>query len=92
MLAHVALHFRNEETVLAQHRYARFAEHQRAHAALLNRADELKVAVEVGDATLGDLVNFLVNDVIVFHLLKIDTDFYPLLRRENGGSADSARS
>ena len=92
MLAHLALHFGDEEAVLDQHGYARFAEHQRAHTALLGRADELKVAVEGGDATLGDLVNFLVNDVIVLHLLKIDTGFYPLLRRENGGSADSARS
>jgi diguanylate cyclase (GGDEF)-like protein/hemerythrin-like metal-binding protein len=86
MLAHLVEHFQAEEALLTRHDYRRLAEHQCAHAGLLSRADELKAAVERGEATLGHLVNFLVNDVIALHLLKIDRDFYQLLRSENGGT------
>jgi hemerythrin-like metal-binding protein len=78
-------HFQDEEALLTQHGYRRLAEHKCAHADLLSRADELKAAVEGGEATLGHLVNFLVNDVVALHLLKIDRDFYRLIRSENGG-------
>jgi len=92
MLARLGQHFQAEEALLARHGYGRLAEHQRAHAGLLQRADELKAAVERGEATLGHLVNFLVNDVIALHLLKVDKDFRLPLQSENRGSADPARS
>jgi diguanylate cyclase (GGDEF)-like protein/hemerythrin-like metal-binding protein len=92
MLAHLAQHFGGEEVLMSRHGYARLDEHQRAHVALLSRADELKGAVERGDATLGQLVNFLVNDVIALHLFKVDTDFYALLRSDNAASAERAAS
>jgi diguanylate cyclase (GGDEF)-like protein/hemerythrin-like metal-binding protein len=91
-LAHLGQHFHNEEALLRQHGYGRLAEHQRAHAGLLRQANELKAAVERGEATLGHLVDFLVNEVIVLHILKIDRDFYPLFQSENGGGAEPARA
>ena len=92
MMTHLVQHFQDEEALLAQHGYARLAEHQRAHAGLLRRADELKAAVEGGEAALGHLVNFLVNDVIALHLLKVDKDLYLLLRSKDDGGADRGRS
>lgn len=92
MLVRLRQHFQAEEALLARHGYGRLAEHQRAHAGLLQRADELRAAVERGEATLGHLVNFLVNDVIALHLLKVDKDFRLPLQSENRGSADPARS
>ena len=89
MLAHLVRHFQAEEALLARHGYGRLAEHQRAHAGLLRRADELRAAVERGEATLGHLVNFLVNDVVALHLLKMDRDFDLQLASRNGGGADS---
>jgi diguanylate cyclase (GGDEF)-like protein/hemerythrin-like metal-binding protein len=86
-LAHLVRHFRDEEALLAEHGYPRVDEHRRSHAILLRRAEELKSAVAGGDATLGDLVNFLVNDVITLHLLKTDRDFFPLFQ---GEAADDA--
>jgi diguanylate cyclase (GGDEF)-like protein/hemerythrin-like metal-binding protein len=91
-LAHLGQHFENEEALLSQHGYGRLAEHQRAHADLLRQANELKTAVERGEATLGHLVNFLVNEVIALHILKIDRDFYSLFQSENGGSAEAPRA
>ena len=91
-LAHLGEHFKNEEALLGQHGYAQLAEHQRAHADLLRQADEIKVAVKDGGATLGHLVNFLVKGVIAEHILKSDRDFHPLFQSENGGGADRARA
>jgi diguanylate cyclase (GGDEF)-like protein/hemerythrin-like metal-binding protein len=91
-LVHLAEHFRNEEALLGQTGYARLAEHQSGHARLLERAGELKAAVDGGKATLGNLVTFLVRDVIAQHILKTDRDFYLQFRSENGGGADRGRS
>jgi len=90
MLVHLAQHFRNEEALMSQYGYPRLAEHQRSHAVLMRRAENLRAAVDGGGVTLGHLVNFLVNEVIVTHLLKIDKDFYPLVRSKSGGGADRA--
>jgi hemerythrin-like metal-binding protein len=92
MLAHLLRHFQAEEALLTRRGYGRIAEHQRAHAGLLQRAEELRTAVEAGNATLGQLVNFIVNDVIALHVLRSDRDFYLLLRDEDGGRVDRAGS
>jgi len=91
MLAHLARHFQSEEALMARHGYGRLAIHRRTHARLLRRADELRAAVETGDATLSHLVNFLANDVVALHLLKMDREFELQLPGRNGG-ADCARS
>jgi diguanylate cyclase (GGDEF)-like protein/hemerythrin-like metal-binding protein len=90
MLVHLTQHFRNEEDLMGQYGYPRLAEHQRSHAVLMRRAENLQAAVEGGGVTLGHLVNFVVNEVIVMHLLKVDKEFYPWVRSMNGGGADRA--
>jgi diguanylate cyclase (GGDEF)-like protein/hemerythrin-like metal-binding protein len=80
LLAHVVHHFADEEALLAQHGYERLASHKQAHARLLARAQELKASAEAGKATLGDIVNFLANDVVARHLFMADRDFYPLFK------------
>jgi hemerythrin-like metal-binding protein len=87
----LARHFQSEEALMARHGYGRLAVHRRAHAGLLRRADELRAAVERGDATLNHLVNFLANDVVALHLLKMDRDFELQLPGSNG-NADRACS
>jgi diguanylate cyclase (GGDEF)-like protein/hemerythrin-like metal-binding protein len=81
LLAHVVQHFADEEALLAQHGYANLALHKRAHAGLLARAGELKASAAAGKSTLGDIVNFLANDVIARHLFVADRDFHPLFKR-----------
>jgi hemerythrin len=87
VLAHLARHFQSEEALMARRGYRRLAVHRRAHAGLLRRADELRAAVERGDATLSHLVNFLANDVVALHLLKMDRDFDLQLSPGNGDAA-----
>jgi len=91
LLAHLARHFQSEEALMARHGYGRLAVHERAHAGLLRRADELRTAVETGEAPLSHLVNFLANDVVALHLLKMDRDFDLQLPGSNG-NADRACS
>ena len=80
LLTHVAQHFKDEEALLALHGYAALAAHQRAHAGLLRRAEELRVTVTEDDGALGALVNFLAKDVIAEHMFKVDREFYPLFQ------------
>ncbi len=87
LLASVVRHFKDEEAILARHGYARLAEHQRAHAGLLERAGELAAGVDEDEGALGPLVDFLAKDVIARHLFKVDRDFYALFRKECGSGA-----
>lgn len=80
LLTHVAQHFAHEETLLAQYGYERIASHKEAHARLLVRAGDLKASAKSGKASLGDIVNFLANEVVARHVLSADRDFYRLFK------------
>jgi diguanylate cyclase (GGDEF)-like protein/hemerythrin-like metal-binding protein len=78
VLDHVDRHFANEEAELARLGYARLDAHRRIHANLLERARELRSALDRGDANFGGVIEFLVGEVVSRHLLKADQDFFPL--------------
>ena len=78
VLAHIAMHFADEERILAEHGFADLEAHRLAHARLLARAADLRAAVIEGAATLGDLVEFLGDGVIAQHLFKADRAFFPV--------------
>jgi hemerythrin len=82
LLAHIVRHFADEEALLAQYGYEGLEPHRLAHARLLARAAELKASAVAGKATLGDLVEFLANDVVAQHLFKQDRKFFPLLKEQ----------
>ena len=92
LLMHVVRHFQDEEAVLARHGYERLVEHQRAHAALLMRANVLAAAVDDDADSLGAVVNFVAKDVIARHIFKVDRDFYPLFKPEDGGARRAVRN
>ena len=78
LLAHIAMHFEHEEKILAERGYERLETHRRAHASLIGRAMELRASVARGQASIGDLVEFLANKVVAQHLLMADADYFPL--------------
>ena len=84
LLAHIAKHFEHEEKILARQGYERLETHRRAHAALIGRALELKASVDRGQASIGDLVEFLANKVVAQHLLMADADYFPLFANPPG--------
>lgn len=78
LLAHVVEHFAEEEDILAQHHYAYLEAHARAHKTLIEQVVQLREQAGQGSVGVGDLVNFLVTDVIAQHMLKADRMFFPL--------------
>jgi hemerythrin len=80
LLTHVARHFQHEEEVLAARNYPHLTGHQRAHAALLRRAAELRATVVGDHNALGTLVNFVVRDLVSEHILKVDRLFFSLFQ------------
>lgn len=81
LLAHVSKHFADEEAILAEYHYVDLAVHAQAHKRLLERALLLRDRALSGGVTMGELVDFLADEVVVRHLLKTDHEFYPLFDR-----------
>jgi diguanylate cyclase (GGDEF)-like protein/hemerythrin-like metal-binding protein/PAS domain S-box-containing protein len=78
LLAHIVQHFTDEEEILRAHGYARLAEHAECHKQLVERALNLRRQTDESGVSIGDLVEFLVSDVVAGHMLREDWDFYGL--------------
>ena len=78
LLAHIVQHFAHEEAILAQYHYAELDEHKQAHKLLIVHALHLRDKTNAGLVTIGELVNFIADEVIAQHMLKEDRKFYPL--------------
>lgn len=83
LLTHVVKHFADEEAVLAEYHYADLAIHARAHKRLVERALQLRDATLHGGVSIGELVDFLADEVVSRHMLKMDRLFYPLFNPQN---------
>jgi diguanylate cyclase (GGDEF)-like protein/hemerythrin-like metal-binding protein len=77
LLAHIVQHFANEEMVLALHHYEDLEAHKSAHRQLIKNALQLRDMVYKGGVTTGELLIFLVDEVVSHHMLKKDREFYP---------------
>ena len=65
------------------------------HHNLMARAQVLRHKAIAGELTLGALVTFIVQDVVVKHMLTADRKYYPLLKAsrapaESSGMPDAA--
>ncbi len=87
LMAQIVQHFADEEAVLARHGYKDLETHRRAHAQLMAEAEKLKALIACGKTTLGDLVEFLADTLVVRHMLKLDRDFFPLFKKGDRGEA-----
>ncbi len=83
-LQHVQRHFADEEAILSRLNYGQLAEHQRAHEGLVRRALTMAARFESGDGSVGELVEFLAQDVVARHLIAVDRAFFPLIARARG--------
>ncbi len=88
LLAHVAQHFSNEETILAQHHYPELEMHAQSHKRLIERALQLRDAAATGGVTIGELVDFLADEVVARHMLKADREFHPLFSQTTASPTD----
>ncbi|WP_263771340.1 bacteriohemerythrin [Propionivibrio soli] len=88
LIDYTASHFANEERLLAHHHYPGLEEHALKHRALVAQALELRGLALAGELTLGGLVSFLVEDVVVKHMLTDDRQFFPLFSAGHSDEPD----
>lgn len=77
----VQKHFDFEEEVLQQIEYTEVAVHKTQHNELLTKAKMLLNRSENGYLLPIDVAHFVVDDVMIKHLLQEDTKFFDLLKR-----------
>jgi diguanylate cyclase (GGDEF)-like protein/hemerythrin-like metal-binding protein/PAS domain S-box-containing protein len=80
LLAHVEVHFADEEAALERVGWEGCAQHALLHRGLLQEAGRLKARLEAGELELPELVSFLVVRVVHDHMVRADTLFFPHLR------------
>lgn len=84
LLADVSQHFQHEEAAIHAAGYPEAEQHAAIHAGLLSQAYALCARFEQGEASIGELFQFLAHEVIARHMLREDRLFFPYL---NGSHA-----
>jgi diguanylate cyclase (GGDEF)-like protein/hemerythrin-like metal-binding protein/PAS domain S-box-containing protein len=80
LLEHIQTHFKNEEQLLRASGFPEAEVHVEIHRDLIERAGELIRQFELGQDSAGDLLGFLIHDVVVRHMLRDDRKFFPWLK------------
>lgn len=78
LLAGVVEHFKDEEAILAAAGFAGLDAHAAMHRQLVARAKELVALFNQGKLGLGELFQFLADDVVARHMLVEDRKYYAL--------------
>ena len=79
VLEHVGRHFTNEERVLAAAGYPALKRHTKLHKALAGKALKLKTAYHQGALKPAAFFSFIVDDIIMGHMLAEDVLFFPYI-------------
>ena len=83
LLAHVVKHFAHEEEILQEHAYESLREHAQIHQALVAQALKLRHPIDrESGVSVGELVDFLVTEVVARHMLNEDRKFSQLFSDE----------
>ncbi len=75
-------HFQDEESIIAAAGYPGAVAHATIHREIVNRAGALVERFRSGNADLGELFQFLAEDVVAKHMLGADCDFFPYLENQ----------
>jgi len=81
LIGHIRKHFGDEERVLAEVGFPGLDGHALLHAKLISDSLGLRARVESGASGLGALIDFLVDRVVVEHLVREDSQFFEYTRR-----------
>lgn len=76
VLNHIVDHFAAEEEIIKQAGYPNYEEHARIHKSLVKKALQLRKDYQNGKLNASSFFSFIVEDIIVGHMLKSDTDFF----------------
>ena len=80
-LAALEHHFHEEEKKLAAVAYAELEAHKAEHRRLLGQAKGVKLAMERGEVHPTAAFSFLMDDVVIGHMLKSDTKFFSCFKK-----------
>jgi diguanylate cyclase (GGDEF)-like protein/hemerythrin-like metal-binding protein len=86
-IIHLQDHFHYEEAVLAVNHYDALDDHKSEHQRLLEDARRMKDAAASAETSLADLREYLVNSVVVGHMLEHDRRFFPLFKGPEASEA-----
>lgn len=81
LLDHAAKHFAGEEMILADYQYEDLEEHAKLHKELVERAQTLHQAAIHRQMSMGELIDFIIDDLVKGHMFKKDRKFYHLFKR-----------
>ena len=88
LIAHVAQHFHDEETLLARAGYPDLVAHAKEHTRLIAKAKEVQQEMGGAQADLPALLTFLALDLVKGHLMGWDRRFFKFLGSHGTGSPD----
>ena len=89
IIQHVIKHFKEEEEILSALGYPYVKNHEQLHDELIKRAEQLEVAYIKKEVKLSAFFSFLLDEVIVGHMLDADTKFFPYIEMYNETSGYS---
>lgn len=74
-------HFANEEEILQDYAYSELEEHKQIHQALIKRAKNMMVLMHQDGIGSIDLAKYIVQEVIIGHIIKYDFKFFDLFTK-----------
>ena len=80
LIRDVVRHFKDQEAIIANTNFPEAEGHAAIHQELVSRAVELAGQFHAGTLSLGDLFQFLAQDVVAKHMLGADREFFPYLQ------------
>ncbi len=80
LIDHVAIHFEDEEKILAEASYPDVVAHIKLHKGLVQAALDLRTRVDTGTVDSGTLFDFLVDKVVIGHMINEDAKFFKYTR------------
>lgn len=91
LLTHVVQHFAHEEAILQTYAYEHLHEHAQIHQTLVAQALKLRHPANLGvGVSIGELVDFLVTEVVARHMLTEDRKFAELFVAKTRGTTPEA--
>jgi hemerythrin-like metal-binding protein len=81
LFAHLVDHFACEETILQQIGFAQALEHATVHQQLVAKAIRLKTAYQLGEIKSSAFFSFIVDDLIIGHMISADSLYFSLTRK-----------
>jgi len=80
LIRDVVQHFEDEESIITAAGFPGAAEHAAIHRQLVDRAVTLVDSFHAGTLTIGELFQYLANDVVAKHMLGVDREYFPYLK------------